>query len=160
MFDELATTFIASFLIWAMIFCLVPLWYQKQKGSREMVVHAVFSMLLTWVVAGLIKELFPIPRPFQLNGYPTLTLTIPFSSAFPSVHSSVAFALATSIYWHKRRLGVLFLMGAVLVALGRYLGNVHFRLDLLGGALLGTAVSIVVSRIHLEKITKKVGFRY
>lgn len=143
-----------------MVFALIPIWYSKKKSSKEIVVHVVFSALLAWVLAGIVKELFPMPRPFQVNGYPTLTLTIPFSSSFPSVHSSVAFAIAYAIYLHEKRFGVYFLAGAFLVALGRYLGNVHYFFDLLAGAFLGSAVSLVVSRLHLHEITKKIGFKY
>ena len=151
---ELSITFIASFLIWAMVFLLFYNWKDK-KFKKEHIFHAGMAGLLVWLIASFVKDLFPAVRPFQINGYPPLTLTVPFSSTFPSTHTAVAFAIATSAYLHNKRLGLRYFVIALFVALGRYLSNVHFFIDIIGGSVLGITISIITAKIHLPELTKK-----
>jgi undecaprenyl-diphosphatase len=62
------------------------------------------------------------------------------NSSFPSGHSTFAFALAFSIFWYDKKSGIIFIILAILVALGRVLVGVHYPLDILFGALLGFLV--------------------
>lgn len=60
------------------------------------------------------------------------------SSSFPSSHTYIAFAVATSVflYGHKRLGAFLFLM-AILVGVGRIGEGLHYPSDILGGAIIG-----------------------
>ncbi len=151
---SISVTFLASFLIWFMFAGLLGLWLFDGRVKREEAFHALFATLLAWVIAEMIKNLFPISRPFEVNGSIPMTLTVPFDSAFPSSHAASAFALAVSVWLHDKKIGFFFLASAFLVGLGRVLGNVHSYTDIFAGAILGLCVAYIIDKLHLFKLVK------
>ena len=147
----------ASFLIWVMFAGLLVLWIIDGKIKKEQVLHALLACLFAYLTTLMIKELFPTLRPFEINGKRPLTITVHSNSAFPSSHAAVAFALSVTVWLHSKKNGIFFILSAILVGLGRVLGNVHYYIDILGGAVLGSLIAILVERFHLSRliITKK-----
>jgi len=152
--DTVYITFMASILIWVMLFCLLILWVVDGKMRKEQALHAIFAIIVAWSVSYIIKSLFPTLRPFYINGNPPLTLTIPKDSAFPSEHETIAFAMAVSVFLHNKKVGLLLLIGAIFVGIGRLLGNVHYFVDIIGGAFIGSISAIAIKRLHLFKAIK------
>ncbi len=152
--NEVIITFLASFLIVILFGALLVLWVVDGRVKREQALHALFSAVAAWAIASMIKNIFPTFRPFQVNGNVALTLTTSPDSAFPSVHSAVAFALAATVWLHDKRLGSTFLLGAVLVSVGRMLANVHYLLDIAGGAVLGVVIATIVDKLHLYNLVR------
>lgn len=150
--NNMVITFLASFLIWIMFFGLWIIWIVDGKFRKEQVLHAIMSTVFAWVLAQMIKNLFPTLRPFEMNGNPPLTLVVPSDPAFPSGHASAAFALAATMWLHNRKQGIFFILAALLVGIARVVGNVHFPLDIVGGAFLGSLVAITVDRLHLYNL--------
>lgn len=122
------------------------------KFRREQVLHAIVSTVLVWVIAQMIKSLFPTLRPFEINGNMPLTLTVPGDGAFPSAHTAAAFALATTMWLHRKREGIFFVVAAFLIGAARVWSNVHFPLDIIGGAILGILVALAIDRVHLYNL--------
>jgi undecaprenyl-diphosphatase len=151
--NSVIVTFLASFLIWFMLGSLAFLWIIDGRIKREQALHAFLSGLSSWVISMMIKSLFPSIRPFGVLDITPLTVTIPsVNSSFPSVHAAVAFAIATSIWLHNKKLGVRFIVLAFLVALGRVLSEVHFIHDVVAGALIGILTGFVVKKLHTYKL--------
>lgn len=145
-------TFVASILIWLMFFGLVVLWVIDGKIKKETVIHAVFSCFVAWGISELIKYIFPTLRPFQAQDLVPLTATIPGDGAFPSSHTAVGFALAVTILKHDRKVGILYLVMAGLVGIARILAYVHYPIDIVGGAILGTVISRLTSSKHFDRL--------
>lgn len=145
-------TFLASFLIWFMFAGLLVLWVIDGKIKKEQILHAVLAALLAWVVAHLIKALFPTARPFEVNGLTPMAIIPPSDGAFPSGHTSAAFALATSLFLHDKKIGATYLISALLIGVARVIGNVHYPVDILGGALVGGVVAFLIDKVHLKKL--------
>ncbi len=153
--NSILITFLSSFLIWFMVGGLVILWVIDGKVKREQAMHAFLSAVFAWAVSMMIKSIFPSERPFALYGFLPSTLTIPsVNSSFPSIHSAVAFAIATSVRSHSKTNGNRFLVLAAFVALGRILSGVHYILDVLVGAVIGTFSTYVIKRTHVFKLVK------
>jgi decaprenylphosphoryl-5-phosphoribose phosphatase len=105
-----------------------------------------------WLVAGAlapvavvvnfaVKLAFHRRRPV-LNGLPPLG-GAPSSLSFPSAHATASFAAVTAMTRIAPEAAVLYLL-AGLIAIGRpYLG-MHYPSDVLGGALLGAVLGLVV----------------
>jgi undecaprenyl-diphosphatase len=128
------------------------LWIIDGKIKKEQALHALFSAFLVFVICEMVKSLFPSLRPFQINGFAPLTLSVPGSSSFPSVHAAVSFAIATSIWLHNKKIGWGFAAMAMLVSLGRVLSNVHGPLDVGVGIILGVGTSLLIEKLHLKKL--------
>lgn len=148
-------TFFASILIWLMFFGLVVLWVIDGKIKKETVIHALFSCLVAYAITELIKTFFPTLRPFQFNGGLPLTLTVPSDGAFPSSHSAVGFALAVTILKHDRKIGILYLIMAGLVGIARIMAHVHYPIDIMVGALIGTIISGLTSSKHFVRLLNR-----
>lgn len=153
--SDLTVTFFATFYIWFLFFSLVVLWFIDGKIKKEQVVHALFAIFISWGITFLIKSFFPTLRPFMINGDDIGVVIPPTNGAYPSEHTTTAFALAITIFLHDRKVGWFYLISALLIGLFRIIANVHYPIDIVGGALLGTLTAIVVEKVHLFKIFKK-----
>ncbi|MCX6705059.1 MAG: phosphatase PAP2 family protein [Candidatus Woesebacteria bacterium] len=157
MLEDITVEFFATFLIWFLYAGLVVLWFIDGRIKKEQVIHALLASLVAWLIALLIKHFFPTIRPFILNGGEVDVLFKPTDAAFPSAHTALAFSLAVTIFMHDRRVGWFFLIGALAIGIARVLANVHYPVDILGGALIGTLVAVVVEKVHLFKLLHKRG---
>ena len=100
----------------------------------------------------MIKSLFPTVRPFETLGLPPLTVTLPQDGSFPSEHTTAAWALAATIWQHDKKIGLIFILLAIGVGLGRILSRAHYTHDVLAGIIIGVATAYLFERLHLFKI--------
>ena len=131
------------------------MWFIDGRIKKEQVIHALLAGFIAWLLVMLIKHLFPTVRPFVLDGRGVDVLFKPTDSAFPSAHTALAFALAVTIFMHDRRVGWFYLIGALLIGVARVLANVHYPVDILGGALIGTLIAVIVERLHFFDLVKR-----
>jgi len=120
---------------------------------------ALFSMGLAGIVDFIVFALWQRPNPYityskivsvSLNGMPVN------SGSFPSSHTYVAFAIATSlILFGHIRLGLFLLLIALLIALSRIVSGYHYPSDIIGGIILGVMSGILMRRLfrHWEKFS-------
>lgn len=149
------STFLASILIWCMFVAIFLVWKFRKNLAAYQVIHVICVACAALLVSQLIKELIPTERPYILNGNPIYTITTPLDSAFPSTHTAVAFAMVFGLYKHNKKVGALFFPPAILVGVGRVMGNVHFPIDILGGILVALLVSIILGHQKLLKFFQK-----
>jgi len=113
-------------------------------NARHGVLAAGFSAALALIVAQGISHLWERPRPYV--AHPDIAhLFIPASMdpSFPSDHATAAFAIAVAIFLRSRRVGLLALALAAVLALARVAVGTHYPGDVLGGALLGAVCALV-----------------
>ena len=150
--QNLVIEFFASFFIYFLFAGLIVLWFADGKIEKEQVIHALVASLIAWTITLLIKHFFPTIRPFVRNGGEVDVLFVPTDSAFPSAHAALAFGLAVTIFMHDRKVGWFYLVGALLIGVARVLANVHYPIDILGGALIGTLVAVVIEKTHMFRL--------
>lgn len=92
----------------------------------------------------LLKNLVARERPCWIDSQILLLIENPKDYSFPSGHTLVSFEGAVSIYKKNRWWGVAALLLAVLIAFSRLYLFVHFPTDVLCGAVLGTAIAVLV----------------
>ncbi len=154
--NNLIIEFLASFLIWLLVAGLLVLWVIDGRIKKEQALHALAAFILAWVIADIIKRFFPTVRPFVINGSQSLVLFPETNGAFPSGHTSAAFGLAMTVWLHDRRVGLIFIALALVIGAARVLANVHYPVDILGGATVGIIVALAVEKLHLFELIRKI----
>jgi undecaprenyl-diphosphatase len=112
---------------------------------RRATVAAVLSAGLALAVGKLISELVDRARPFVAD--PSgVHLFSPHAAdpGFPSDHATAAFAIAVAILLRKRSWGIVALVAAAVLSIGRVALGVHYPSDVLAGATLGAAAALTL----------------
>jgi len=117
----------------------------KKPVLRSEVIVILVSVILTAILANVIKYTFDLPRPYTL--YPFIEkIGSGGSPTFPSGHTAdaFAFAMAASLLWRKRQILIPAFIWASLVGYSRMCLGVHFPSDVVAGALIGIICAGVV----------------
>lgn len=157
MLEDITVEFFATFFIWFFYASLIILWFIDGRIKKEQVIHALLASLIAWTLGMLIKHFFPTIRPFIRNGGEVDVLIRPTDAAFPSAHTALAFSVAVTIFLHDRKIGWIYLISALIIGVARVLANVHYPVDILGGAFIGTLVAVIAEKVHLFKLLNKRG---
>jgi undecaprenyl-diphosphatase len=142
--------FFAQYLPYVLsVFFVIALFTRKQWRDR---LHLLFFTLLSlFLSVGLVKELinhfFITARPFVERGFTPLFNVYPGPS-FPSGHALFFFTLATVIFLQmSARWGIVAYILAILIGIARVFAGVHYPLDIVGGAVIGLLVPLIVRAI-------------
>lgn len=116
-----------------------------RRAARRGAVAAGLSAGVSLLIASQLATLVGRPRPFVDEPH-TVHLLVAHAAdpGFPSDHATAAFAIATAILLRNRRWGVLALVMAVALAVGRVAVGVHFPTDVIVGAALGSATALLL----------------
>ena len=109
---------------------------------------AFLSAALAWFLVGLYKYNFPSPRPFEIFTNLQPLFTTARGDAFPSDHATFFGALALGVFLQNKKISLVFIIGAIIIAIARVLANVHFSIDVIAGLLFGALVAILVRLIY------------
>lgn len=123
---------------------LVALWASWRRERQVPAILAGGSALLALGIGQILAHLAFRVRPF-LAGPATLLIHHSADSSFPSDHATLTFAVAAMLLAYHRRVGVALLVIALWVAVARVYVGAHYPGDVLGGAILGCAVSAGVA---------------
>jgi len=123
---------------------LVVLLTRKQR----VVLKGLTSFVIATAIELGAKAVWYAPRP-DANILVTAT-----NSSFPSGHSANAFALAMTLYFYNKKIGIPALIFAALVSISRIFVGAHWPIDVVIGAALGIGAAYGVDRL-LENGKKK-----
>jgi undecaprenyl-diphosphatase len=113
-------------------------------AARRGVVAAALSAGLALGLAKVISDAVARQRPFVDHPHAAhLFIKHAADYGFPSDHTSGAFAIAVALLLRHRLSGVVALVVAVLIGVGRVMVGVHYPTDVLAGAVLGTLCALV-----------------
>ncbi|MGZ4920545.1 MAG: phosphatase PAP2 family protein, partial [Halobacteriota archaeon] len=110
-------------------------------GYRKEALVVAVVLLVTNVVTYGLKYLIARPRPSDLGIAPES------EPAFPSGHTSNAFAFATTLSYYHRKAAPFLFAWALLIAFSRVFLGFHYVTDLLGGAAVGIVVSLIITQV-------------
>lgn len=130
-----------SGLVW-IVLAAVLLFFKKTRKCGALM---LLSMAVCFILGNLcIKNLVQRPRPCQIDTAVQLLIPMPSEYSFPSGHTLHGFAAAVMIFLHHRKAGIAAIFLAAVIAFSRMYLFVHFPTDILGGMLLGIAVTLLV----------------
>lgn len=123
-------------------YALLPITLMVALFRRKTLKQLLASVAATTIICIVLKHVVPQPRPDALLGnvHHLYALT---RCSFPSSDTAVTFAVAFSLLPQVPKwLKVSLIIYALLVGYGRMYVGVHFPLDVVAGALIGTLCSI------------------
>lgn len=118
--------------------------YRVFMEKKKEIFSVFFSVVLAGIIVEILKVLIHNPRPFDVLSQMS-TLFPETGYAFPSFHATVFSALAVSLFFLHKKAGYIFMLFALLIGLARIIAGVHFPIDILGGFILGGAISCLVA---------------
>lgn len=142
---------------------LAPL-LRRRKDGLAFAVKSFLAAAIAWAASEFIGFVFFRPRPFVvLAGVTKLIDRGAWERSFPSGHATAAFALAVSLFLYARETrnasfrasSYIGLALAAVVAVSRVFVGVHYPLDVVGGAFLGTLAAGVAFMIGKAVTPKK-----
>lgn len=98
-----------------------------------------------FVAVSFFRKRFNAPRPYECCAIAPLIARDGAGKSFPSRHAFSAFAIAASWFAASAPVAVVLLVAAVVLAVCRVLGGVHFPRDVVVGALIGSATGALAA---------------
>jgi len=115
----------------------------------------VFSAgISAYIFVSILKSFIFSPRPFLLFEEVRPLFLHGGVDSFPSGHAVFFSALAMSLFFVHKRVGILYFVVALIVGLARITSGVHFPLDILVGYILGISIAILF-RFIFKKLNRK-----
>jgi undecaprenyl-diphosphatase len=134
----------------AMVVATIALWFFARPGGDRKWKLAAGSALaaaaLAIVVDQVIYAIHDRARPYEAHriSHPWTNKTDP---SFPSDHASASLAIAFAVLMFDPIAGAVFLVAAVLIALGRILIGAHYPGDVLASLVIAAVSALVVVRL-------------
>lgn len=122
---------------------LAGLFYARSRDSRTLAAAgwAGAATLLAVAINQPLSHLFHEARPYVTHPHILLLVAPSPDYSFPSDHAVMAGAAATGLLFVSRRLGIVALAAAVLMAFSRVYVAAHYPWDVLAGLMLGAGVT-------------------
>src|SRR3954451_21604902 len=151
-FKFFATDAVVVIVISVALLFLIP-WRVQRTDRRRAAVAATAAAGLALLIAQPIANAIDRARPFVDHpAQAHLLVARSTDPSFPSDHAAGAFAIAEAIWLYDRTAGAVFLALVVLVSVARVYVGIHYPSDVLGGALLGTLVALLLHWGPLRQI--------
>lgn len=131
------------------VFLLAGWWLARRRDARTMAAALIapVAVVIAYVVNDSIKSVFQEARPCRALPHDFLIEACPPANdyAFPSNHTTVAFAAAAALFLVNRRLGAVATITAVLMGASRVYVGAHYPHDVIVAAVVGFAVATAVA---------------
>jgi undecaprenyl-diphosphatase len=133
-----------------MVVVTCALWlFARPGGSRKWKIAAASALVSAGVallVNHVIAAAWTRQRPFLAHhiAHPWISST---DASFPSDHASASFAIAFAVLMIEPPIGVLFLVFAVIIAVGRLFIGAHYPSDVAAGLVIGAGAAFLVVRL-------------
>ena len=139
------------------VLVLVFFWFHKSPKiltNQKLILMGLLSSFVSIVIARLLALTLPFRvRPFLnpdlhfLEPYGMTTQGLETWSSFPSDHAVLFFSMATCIFLISRAVGIIaFLYAFFVVCFPRMYFGLHYPTDIIVGGLLGTAITLGLSK--------------
>jgi undecaprenyl-diphosphatase len=111
----------------------------------------IVAVALADVTATGLKGLFDRPRPPLRYPNQDPLVAVSDTASFPSGHAATSFAGATILAFAFPRVAPLFYILASAVGFSRVYLGVHYPLDIVGGAVLGTLIALALRFLTIRR---------
>lgn len=127
-----------------------PFFIRKREVTGRLIKAVVMNFLLHFPIFFLIPTTMIRPPLIEQNltnaVFHFMRLIDTPVNCFPSQHVSLCFVMAMTFISYKKKIGVLFLVWAVLISLSTMTTKQHYIWDVLGGLIVALIIYVVVFR--------------
>ncbi len=143
-FMPIVTSLANAGIFWILLAIVLLCFKKTRKVGLTMGIALVIGLLVGNLT---LKPLTARIRPYDFD--PSITLLIPpeHEFSFPSGHTLASFEGAVSIFAYNRNFGIAALIFAALIAFSRLYLMVHYPIDVITGAILGSAFAVAAVKI-------------
>ncbi len=155
----------AKYMPYLFILFAIYLFVNKKTVSIVSIQAAVIGLIVNWIIGLIYFE----PRPF-VSGIGHAIISHSADASFPSDHTTLMAAIAVSLLFYKRWIGVLFLLLALVGGLSRVYVGIHYPFDIGASFVVGFFSAIFARKFFKiddklfsiaqkkisDKITKKI----
>lgn len=142
-FSDFLITFFANYLAYILIiaFVLIVLLSKSSRAEKFKIAISAFIVGLVGrlLIVESIRYFYHHPRPFVAL-IEARQLFPETGYSFPSGHATFFFGLSAVLYCFNKKAGKIFFVLSVFMGFTRIMAGVHYPLDILGGAILGTFI--------------------
>ena len=143
----------ASDLIYLVVPLAFALWFLPGVSAERALRQRVWLAVMTSAIAGLllaalVTHLYSDTRPFVSRSETRLLVSHAADNGFPSEHATVSFAVAGTLIWWRRWIGLIVIFVASLIAFARVFVGVHWPSDVAAGAAIGLATGALSAKIE------------
>jgi len=125
---------------------------ERRTGAVLATVSAGIALLLVMPISNAVDRV----RPFVAHPHAKLLISHGRDPGFPSDHATGAFAMAMALWLYDRTIGAIAFVLAAIVAFARVYVGVHYPGDVIGGALLGMAVALIIYLTPLRSVVARI----
>jgi undecaprenyl-diphosphatase len=135
---------VAQYLLPVLALVAGLVWVTRNRaGKVALAGQALVGLALVGAGIWLAATLHADPRPFVQDPSTPALFPHPADNEFPSDHAAAGGLLAALVSRHKRVLGALATVGAVLIAAARVAAHVHHVQDVVAGLTIGAAAGVL-----------------
>jgi len=150
--------FCADYLGYILLVILALFFVLNYIKNWRMFLESIIAAIVTkFVLVAIIRAIWFRPRPFVALNFAPLIDQSATEASFPSGHASFYFALSTIVYCYNKKVGILFYIASLFIAISRVFVGVHWPLDVVAGAILGAFMGWLLNKLfreHAHKIIK------
>ncbi len=165
--DWVARAFVGDYFVPVVLsLSLLALWfaaktaYRRERQQRAVIAGAIAVAIANMAVVILNGTEWALrPRPFDIDPHAARSAVVLFYAppdpSFPSNSMAVGFALAVSIVRVNRPFGIAMGLIATLMGVSRVYAGVHFPVDIVAGAAIGSLASLLAITLlrFMEPVT-------
>lgn len=140
--------FLAEYSLYFLALAVVLFFFTRSGRNRMMVVCASLTFIVAEVVGKLVSNLHTNYQPFSVLNDVNKLIEKDINNSFPSDHTILFFSFCMTFWlFSKSSYRFLWLIVAVLVGISRVGVGVHYPADILVGALISVASSLIVYKV-------------
>ena len=139
--------FFAEYTVYCLMLVLLVYWLTRNSRNKLMVVSAVLAFMIAEITGKLIGLLYSHHQPFAVWSDVNKLIEKEVGNSFPSDHTIVFFSVCITIALFRKKFWYLWTALALLLSISRIYVGVHYPVDILVGAILGTAAAILVYKL-------------
>jgi undecaprenyl-diphosphatase len=124
---------------------LLVLMWLRSNTHKKITLYGVVSLGAALLLDRFIRLFYFKPRPFIKHNAHYL-IPSKNDSSFPSKHTILVFALATSVLLQERIVGLFMWLFALLTGFSRIWVGHHYPVDIISSAFLGSIMSVFIKK--------------